>query len=652
MAIYYISATGNDLANGTTTGTPWQTLTKVNSTTFSAGDQILFQRGCTFYGSLTINQSGTTGNPITFGAYGSGANPIITGFTDVTSWLNLGGNIWESTNAVSTLSTCNMVTINGVNTTMGRYPNVDAGNGGYLTFQSHSGQTSITSSSLTGTPNWTGAEVIVRANNYTINRNVITSQSGGTLNYATSSDEPQNGFGFFLQNDLKTLTYQNAWYYNPSTKKLRIYSTSQPSNVNVATVNNIVTVHGSYITMDRLTITGSNSDAIYNEAGSDSYNNSTIINCTISFSGKSAIRMRMQYFVVQNNTISDSNSNGIIMYYQSGDDSTIIRNNNISNSGQLVGMLENSNTGNGIIILSKGHTTIDYNNVLYSGYSGIILNNSYGSITNNFVNNFSNVLDDGGGIYCYQASYHSITSNIVTFGIGAHLGTNYSTAMAHGIYLDEGCNNSEVSYNSISDCASYGLFEHMTTVINAHHNTIFNCQTQFLQYDSGNTMLNNQFNYNILVAKASNQYIAEFDFNTAHSSSLGTLDHNIYARPISDTNAIRVWLIDGTATDYTLAQWKALYSKDTNSTKSPISVSNVNDIHFIYNETRITKNFTLSTTFTDMFNVSKSGTLTLQPYTSIVLLGAGTITEGTTLHYIMSGSYRIMSGSSVVTITN
>ena len=107
----------------------------------------MFKRGDTFYGSLTIKNSGSSGNPITFSAYGTGAKPVITGFTAVTAWTNKGGNIWESTNAVSTLSTCNMVVVNGVNTPMGRYPNSDAAKSGYLPFQSHSGTTSITSSS-------------------------------------------------------------------------------------------------------------------------------------------------------------------------------------------------------------------------------------------------------------------------------------------------------------------------------------------------------------------------------------------------------------------------------------------------------------------------------------------------------------------------
>src|SRR3989339_2159870 len=102
---YYVSNTGLDTNNGISESTPWQTISKVNATTFSPGDSILFKRGDTFYGSITVSQSGTAGNPITFSSYGSGSQPIITGFTDVTEWTNLGNNIWESTSPVSTLST-------------------------------------------------------------------------------------------------------------------------------------------------------------------------------------------------------------------------------------------------------------------------------------------------------------------------------------------------------------------------------------------------------------------------------------------------------------------------------------------------------------------------------------------------------------------
>src|SRR3989304_7205089 len=113
--VYYVSSTGSDAAERTSEGTAWQNLSKVSATTFSAGDQILFKRGDTWYGTITVNGEGAAGNVITFGAYGTGANPIITGFTSVTAWQNLGSNIWESTSAVSSLSTLNMVSIGGVN---------------------------------------------------------------------------------------------------------------------------------------------------------------------------------------------------------------------------------------------------------------------------------------------------------------------------------------------------------------------------------------------------------------------------------------------------------------------------------------------------------------------------------------------------------
>ena len=122
---YYFSATGNDANNGTSASTPWKTLNKLNSvfSSLNPGDNVLFNRGDVFYGKITISKSGTAASRFTIGAYGTGAQPIITGFTTVSAWTNLGDNIWESTTAISTLPTCNVVLINGVNTAMGRYPN-------------------------------------------------------------------------------------------------------------------------------------------------------------------------------------------------------------------------------------------------------------------------------------------------------------------------------------------------------------------------------------------------------------------------------------------------------------------------------------------------------------------------------------------------
>jgi hypothetical protein len=53
-ATYYVSPTGNDSNNGTSTSTPWKTISKVNSVTLSAGDRVLFQGGQTFSGTTVL----------------------------------------------------------------------------------------------------------------------------------------------------------------------------------------------------------------------------------------------------------------------------------------------------------------------------------------------------------------------------------------------------------------------------------------------------------------------------------------------------------------------------------------------------------------------------------------------------------------------
>ncbi|MHB1036487.1 MAG: DUF4347 domain-containing protein [Pirellulales bacterium] len=67
----YVDATGgNDANDGQTPGTAWQTLAKVNATRWGEDDHILFKRGESWTGTLVLQDSGTSGHPITIGSYG------------------------------------------------------------------------------------------------------------------------------------------------------------------------------------------------------------------------------------------------------------------------------------------------------------------------------------------------------------------------------------------------------------------------------------------------------------------------------------------------------------------------------------------------------------------------------------------------------
>lgn len=76
---YYVSCAGSDSNNGTSSSTPWATLSKASSQAYQPGDQLLLLDGCIWIGTLQPTTSGASGNPITLSNYGTGALPRIVG---------------------------------------------------------------------------------------------------------------------------------------------------------------------------------------------------------------------------------------------------------------------------------------------------------------------------------------------------------------------------------------------------------------------------------------------------------------------------------------------------------------------------------------------------------------------------------------------
>lgn len=86
-ATYYVdSGGGNDGNNGLSAVSAWRTVAKVNSFSFAAGDTVLLIRGGFWREQITVNRSGTSTAPLTFGAYGTGERPVICGSDPVTGW--------------------------------------------------------------------------------------------------------------------------------------------------------------------------------------------------------------------------------------------------------------------------------------------------------------------------------------------------------------------------------------------------------------------------------------------------------------------------------------------------------------------------------------------------------------------------------------
>jgi len=96
---YYVDATsGNDSNNGTSPATAWQTITKINSQTYVAGDSVLFKRNEIFRGILTPQNSGNSSNWIVFSAYGTGDNPQLLGSEQLSNWTLYSANVYKKSN--------------------------------------------------------------------------------------------------------------------------------------------------------------------------------------------------------------------------------------------------------------------------------------------------------------------------------------------------------------------------------------------------------------------------------------------------------------------------------------------------------------------------------------------------------------------------
>ncbi len=92
---YFVKTGGNDGNTGHTDAQAFATIAQAASV-MEAGDKMYLNKGDTWRETLTIPVSGTAGDYLYFGSYGSGANPQILGSELALDFTNITGNIWGS----------------------------------------------------------------------------------------------------------------------------------------------------------------------------------------------------------------------------------------------------------------------------------------------------------------------------------------------------------------------------------------------------------------------------------------------------------------------------------------------------------------------------------------------------------------------------
>lgn len=623
---YYVKSGGNDKLPGTSDVLAWGTIAKVNKAfaagIFKTGDSILFRRGDFFPGRLIVTGTINPVSHITFGAYHDGAKPVITGFEAVKGWKSIGGNIWESapTHCKNTLS---MLTINGLMTAKGRYPNSDAPNGGYATFKSYTGIMSITDPQLPDSPNWKGATLVMRVSKWNIQVNKIVDHAHGTIKYTGGRTKPQypSGLGYFIEDDIHTLDTQNEWYLDKATKKIFLYSRVDPGTLRVeaSIYDTIVTCkNNTAITFMNLKLEGANLTTMYiaDSPGTQ------VLSCDIDFSGGRGIwAFTNENFRAEGNTISHTNSNAM---YLSNINATIISN-TIKDIGLLPGMATQGTYHAIHLAGNPTATLIQYNSLDSLGSNGMYIMGNNIMVKNNFINHFGLTTDDCGGIYALGESNSGriIADNIILNGLGNTNGALNGASSCEGIYIDEPSTGNYITGNTVANCGDSGLKFHNAYNMIARDNTFYNNHVGVCILKSNP---DSKFSRNLIlkhntIAAGSNQSaISIINYVPDDPLLFGKADSNYFYVSENNNQIIKITQLKSVR-KYSIASWANSSGHDMGSKISNLKAIIPSDILFEYNATRLEKTIQFNRSrYYDKQGASYINSISLAPYSSVILI--------------------------------
>lgn len=609
---YYVDNNGSDGNNGTSADSAWQTASHAAAATLIAGDSLFFKRGGVWNDKFWFVSSGNSESVIYIGAYGVGADPVITGFTTITSFSD-SSNFWSANVDIN----LNTVFIDGKLRAKGRYPN-----SGYLNYTTQNGD--YLAGGVTGTPDFTGSEIVLRAARWLLDISKVTSQNADTLRYDYVAIH--NGVnGYFLQNSIQCLDTANEWCYSDG--RLIVYSLSSPA-VQVSKIDTLCYLHNiSYLTIEGLEFSGANMAAVF----MDTCNRVVIKDCIFKNNGRDAVYgKKSKKITVQNNSISNSLNSAINLVEKNFDslnlntcDSAYIHNNYIENIATIEGM-GSSGEGKYCAIFTIGNGSEISNNTLDSvGYIPIYWNGYNTVVRNNIISNFCFVKDDGAGIYTIisylpvATTGSRIVSNIIYNGLTALNGAT-ATLSTHGIYLDVGAIYVTVDSNTIYNCAASGIYWHVPKYITSEkYNNIINCTGNQILYSSlENLPLQSGVTNNVFANTINSNPLGYFGDGFS-LSYFGTCDSNYYINQYYPNKIYKV-----SQTNFTLSSWQTSMSLDQHSKGIPEQADTTIDAELLVNPTDSDSLHLISDTYIDAKGNIYNNSIPIPSHYSVIVFKA------------------------------
>jgi hypothetical protein len=679
-ATYYVSSSsGNDANNGLSEGTPFASISKVNSLNLQPGDRVYFKCGDIWRAEqLVLSKSGTESAPIEFNSYPLGCTnkPVLSGSRPISGWVLDSGNVYRADLPPGDFPLgINQLFRDGQRLTLGRWPNLDAPNAGYSFVDGHAaGSNQITDNELPA-GNWSGAILHIKNIRWSMLDRQVTSSSGHNLvlnqglSCLISGWSSCIGWGYFINNHRNTLDQDGEWFYDSTNRRVYLYSTiGSPNQVEGSVIqeegetlrhggvmlsNGVAT---AYVILDNLEIKNWFNHGIGTPGGmnNDIYHHLTLRNLIIKdvdsagvnlsswlerpSNGRKGLRGGYQ-LVFTNNVIDGANAFGVTGYFaDSSFEGNTIENialiQNLGKSGMSCGLTSSECTENGDGFRIRLYDVLD------SGYGNTLRHNRFDKIGYNGVDVFgpNTTLEEN---FITQACYTKADcGGVRTFGNGSLSTTTvYNLHLLRNIIVDipgnvDGCHISRAAFGM-------GLYiDNYSRDVEAIGNTVINTTVTGIVYQrstgviTGNTVFN---------ASSGTEYSAQIDLSG--SETRASLSNNaVYGLKSSAWTLYIYDLSNILASDYnhlfhpyvnqhiaygpswtrrTFSQWQAFSGRDGHSKTNWFTqpAGEVSRGMILYNPTQSPITINLgSRQYEDLDQQPVQGSLTLQPFTSKILV--------------------------------
>lgn len=636
---YYIAEGGT--GDGLTSGAPGP-LSMLTSALMVSNDNVFLNRGDEFdFSDFLLGGI----NDVTFQAFGTGADPILTGSNSLTGsvWNDNGDGTWW----LALAEEPKWVWINGTAARLAEssWYQIDAA--------PSVGTRSIAAATLAGLATVVGAKAVFKQFDFRASTLVtVVTEDDSTGNFTFSPPFTDNGYaaiGMSVKfiNQAQFLTTAGDWWYDSVNQKLFVKSVTTPAGTDIRiTTGNF----GFIITnSDRISFDGIEMRHFY-KSHFEVHNSDdlSITNCNLHDGRNFALRIygTSADFIFEDNTTERFGANGLGLLVAGAS----IKRNSFDEIGTLANINypfdANLHGGSSISILGPtSDVDIDENIFDNQGSAAIQIMGIDFQITRNQCYTTGTKWNDGGAIYTvYRAgsgpgTYNGlIQSNIIDSGFGDITGTSH-TAFWFGIYIDNGCNGIIVDKNSIDhirDAAIISNWDCKENTFTDNHaigdlyamrirEDTDVADSPIWQYNVGNVVTGN-----IFASRRNSQHC--FDATSLNGlttfnpfSSGGNSNNNHYVYPyLNYVNSYHTQEGAIFLTNYDLPGWQTKMGLDGSSTQRINYItfsSNSNaeqEVKMEFNPTASAVNFNVPAGYSDYAGVAFTNPVSIPAYGSLI----------------------------------